>query len=788
MNPTYASLRRRYAALAAQFARRRDDLSFERGGGRLIYALDNDVITIATAPWRNLYQRYLHLLIDKDERALESLSYVLADYFLSHSNQFPYVILRPAERELEGMWNHVYVMARDAHEDWGEDLDRKLMRQSIPAGQSEKELFDVVERILNAIYGRQGPLTELRRISRVRQSGAIRRMDTVRYPDGRSPFPVETDHDIQTMAALEKVWLTELNQSLSKNASRHAGRSRPNRDLERERRNNLVDAAVLARLQWINQEYARNGEKVRLCLVTGDADIEKVASQEQFQIDGKSFADEFIRSPTCVLVDDDFFSKATNWATTSRHESGTVSDTGEYPAVSIWEWLDVLFPAGRGGAQVTEAGTSRSMVEQANSALAQWARYLKSITDTSRLDNESIESELKDFADYVRTKNEADVRRAAEDLKSRLGAVAQSAMLQFGATGSLAGFWSLGYSGREMERSIPSVRFDGRGKADNLIRQLRHVASFEHLQRSVDKTWLNILNEDDKSGYTTLIVFALAFASANEWPTALTIARGAADMARHVRTTAPPQSIKGDEAAYLCAVFSRLTARDPTELDEAERWLRLADTLQKTPPIRGDIDPANIEEYLDSRIQCERMAIRLCRRLFSEFTVSERSQDILALSWSPDDEYRKNLLQFDRADSEPEHVQAYVKEQLAVNALQWRLLAMHRNPAPSIGEPDLVRLIGFLHELTRRQDSQGVDGRGFRGTPRETYFIYLCAAGIYMPWLSDLTALPNRAFLLTELNRITGPMKEPATRVMPYDPYVARALVTLTTRFLEATT
>jgi len=757
----YLTWQSSYEQLATQIERRRLDKRIEEQGGTVIYALDNDVITIVTAPWRTAHQHYLRLFGNEDLDAIEALAYVFGEFFLSHSSASPYVIVRPAEVELEGMWNYVYEQALSEQTDLTTGLDRILKGDLGQTPRDDQALFDIVRRVLELVYGKQGHLTELKRISRIVELGGIRRMDTVVNENGGSPFPTESVDDTKQIAKFEQIWLQMLNRSRPKEGGERNAKTLP--------KNNLVDAAVLARIQWINLRYQEEGINSRLCLITGDSHIEKVASLVDFC--GESFAAAFVRSPTCFLDDETFFTSMADRAS----DSSTATNP---PDISIGDCLRVLSPAAH--VNLTEFASKeseRNIREETNSAMQQWAIFLKSIAAASQFNNDRFKEALREHLDASNYLHIADVRSRFEMLKNELASIGDEALARFGVSGALAAFWSLDYRNRRVERSIPPVKFDSLKEADAFLGQLRDSSNFEALQRAVDRHWISVLREEDESGYTALIVFSLAHACAGEWSTALTVARAAVLAAKRMRGKVSRetsekqarQTIKGDEAAYLCAIFARLSARDMRALDDSETWLELADELQKLPPIRSSLQNVDLSQYLDPRFVAERLAIRLCRRFFAEFSESSQRDihDGLVLRWRARDECEKLLALFPVAASEKsENVRQYIQEQLAVNFLQWQLLAKARGDEASLFPKKSKEFIEFLNNSFERSSLRiaSDDESSFMGRSRLVYFVYLCATAAFSPdsvgWLHPET----RPQLLQSLGR-TGD----GLNVMPYD-------------------
>lgn len=755
-NLTPVAWRNSYYQLAVQLARRHQDEQDESRGVRVIYALDNDVITLITAPWRNSRQHYLKLFGHDDIEAIDALGNVLAEFFLTQNGDFPYVIVRPAEMELEGRWNQVYSQAVGEQEQLTSGMDL-LLRNEFPG--DDQSLFNLVEQACEIVFGRGGALTELQRISHVITMGGIRRMDSVLDENGQSPFPSELDADVREMARLERYWLDGLNRSKP-----HSGRDH---SIDGVLRNNLVDAAVLARIQWINSKFSAEGGHTKLCFITGDTHIEKVAANLTFS--GDTFANRFIRTPVCFLQDERFLNKFRNGNSSSEN---AVS----FPSISIGECLRVLSPVAQDDfSDFLSRDVERKVINEMRLVMDHGKRLIKGVSASSRINQRFLDA-LNHHVSAQRYRDLPEVRHWYESLKAQVEDVRDEALTRFGVSGALAAFWSLDYRRRRVERNIPPVKFDSLARAHGLLQQLRDANSFRDLQTAVNRQWVTDLYDEDPSGYTALIVFSLAHACASEWHTALTVAHAAVLTAKRLWASNNSRTIKGDEAAYLCAVFARLSAKDIRGLDDAETWLALAEQLQRRPPIRASLSAIDIDKYQDPRFMGEQLATRLSKRFFAEASNStQRDLGQLPLSWSIKEECSKydalrNCLELECSST----VKRYVEEQVAVNLLQWQLLAAIRGEKHACLWAENRDLLGHL--ASRRVPGASLvardDSASFLGSSRLVYFVFLCASAVFAPEIAGWDNPALRQDLLDVMRRTGSDL-----RVMPYDEWRASAFI-----------
>ncbi|CRI63423.1 hypothetical protein THIOKS11320072 [Thiocapsa sp. KS1] len=756
----YAVVRSNVDHLREQFRRRQLDKFFEFDGGRVIYALDNDIITLITAPWRTDNQRFLSDFFDVKSEAARSLAYLFANYFLSGEGNNRYVIIPPAENELEGMWNYVYEMA--LREKIQLDAGFEKLFDSIGRRGSnipERELFDLVYRVLNSVHGTGGPLTELSRISTLLESGAVCRMDAYVDVDGVSPFPPSASYPHKDIIDEQNTWLRELNRLRSAGQKSHLAGS--------DASNNLIDASVMARLHWINKGYKENGIPVRLCFVTSATSLEHIGMQRDFF--GESFSRSFLRNPNCFLGEPSFFARA------GVNAPDFLGYTGEghfNRATSIEDWLNVTFP--KSGTSKLQFGTRKEEVEvlaTIRDAEEQWSRYLVSVASAARIADSEFTEAINTYVRGISHLHVHQIRERFEVLRSRLGEIATDAFSRFGGSSALAGFWSLDPDRVSIKRGIPAVKFDSLREAKNLARELITTQTFLKLQHQMNRGWLNELRLEDNTGYSTFVIFALAFALAGQWATAFTVAKAAVGVATRTRERDPTSRVKGDEAAYLCAVFVRLCARSISDLDECEYWLAEAERRQKMEPIRLSIKERYIDVgmYEDPRFAAERLAIHITERWFAKFGEDgghPMMEQLSTVKYPILRECQELLGVFRGVDNEPlEYVRRYVKEQVAVNFLQLQMLAKIEESNEDLLEEEVGDILEYLGKQCGR------NGLGGENAHDELFcrsklvgFLYMCGIAIFNSGNARFVNAAARKDFLKSLDDYGASLQ-----LMPYD-------------------
>lgn len=352
---SYSSLLTQVNVLKTQLLRWRRDEEYREAGGKIYYAIDNNVITLITAPWDTEWEFYLSALIEGNDTAIaiEAIAYLLGEYFLNTDT--PYLIVPPGQNELEGMWNEVHRKA-SRRTQVHEDFFKKILSEEWDISEhSDKDLFKHSRELLSSIYGTDGPITELKRISRVLSSGSIRRIETVLNEDKLSPFVFPNNDDEKDIDIRKTKWLALINKIRPHTVS--------------ARRNiigsNIVDAGVLARIEWMNEALDKKGYRTRLSLITGDSHIERAASE--YLVAGESFSSRFIRSPMAFLADPMFYEKVNIDKPKSK--------------LNIVDWIDDTFQEENTSSyrpQNQSTKRSKELLAEVKSASKDWTTYLRS--------------------------------------------------------------------------------------------------------------------------------------------------------------------------------------------------------------------------------------------------------------------------------------------------------------------------------------------------------------------------------------------------------------------------
>jgi len=645
-----------FAHLLTELRKRISDRQAESDGFQIYYGIDSDVVTLITSPWDQGSRNPFDELFTDDLTAQDAFCYLFAEHAYRSFNERPFLLVSPSENELDGLWNDVY---RDAQIEFDESEDIEVALSSERISElDEREIYAKLRRIVGVIHGADSAISHLRRINRLAHEGILRRMESITDSLGGYPFPILSPDEERELSKSTARWSAALNSSRP---------SRPG--------SNAIDGAVLAKIEITNTALQQRKQKTRLCFVTGDRHIRRIAANTPAE-SGQSFDYCYIRSPVAFLIDRNFFQVG------GVEEPAPVERLSTTPSafrnIGISDWFLSLLDLEMSSAldRISRTNLARQLIE----VRGRWTEFLRSSGAKVQISKEEINLAVETNIKAARFLDRPEVKSDFERLRSRFVLIRREAAKGFAASAALARFWSLdSTSNHKNGRGVPGVRFDSFKNAAEMAAQLSASNGLQNARLTLRRDWVAELRREDKSGYTVLVIIALAFAYAGEWRVALTVVTWAHSLALREKAFDGLSTVKGDEAAYLCAVFSRLSAESVSDLSNAEDWLREAKKLLNESPVRKQLSDSKVPPpYTDPRFESEGLAIQVTRLMFSKFSGESKS----ALSANSQLELMQlanlsaahlALLQ-QPAMKLPAHILEYVRNQLMTNFLQIEVL------------------------------------------------------------------------------------------------------------------
>jgi hypothetical protein len=647
-----------YSELNKQFKRQQDDRNWLKDGGSIYFAADTSVImamislAVSADP--------LHGIFREGPETRSGVCSLLAMYLkqIKETTGKPLILIEPTDRELSGTLNKIFSSAKDV------DSEANALAEALKSGTTvdDSSLYDVISRILLSMHLISGPLVETYRAKALLESDLLVRLETY-LEEGYSPFHLACLKNKPLYQEKFSFALEKLNKirPVMRSGANYGGRLAFSVES-----NNSVDAQVLAKLEMLNLQWQDAGTKNKLILLTLDNAVEKTALDISFLNSG-SLANFAIRSPICFLEDIDFFNIA-NVRSPSFIGSRTIEAADPTfktlkSRTRFSDWIEVYF-----GEFADRGSLSKASIERLGDKLPDvdvaWQRYIQSIRSLSSVQEEWVNKQIIDTFNRLTNEDSNTAATSLEALKKKLDVVSQSAADAWGLDSVIAGFWALDLNSAKPIRAIPPINSYTFHELTKLSEKLEDRTQIKHLQSDRDDIFEK-LEHEDPTRYTTLIWLSLVFCAADEWDNAYSVSKGAYNLAR--TRSSLGKNPKGDEAAYLCAVFNCLSARSCKDLEASESWLAQAERLQKENPSKPRAD------IVDIRFRSERYTLELAK-IFGVFAetnklpdfvehclIAQRCRDLLDLATLA-------------ATLQQIHVSLYVQRQCLVNALQWGLI------------------------------------------------------------------------------------------------------------------
>jgi hypothetical protein len=387
------------------------------------------------------------------------------------------------------------------------------------------------------------------------------------------------------------------------------------------------DAQVLATIDYLNTKLA--DRKIRVLLVTGTPAI--IAAGKKYCLgdqndsaQNETFRDRYLRHHHWVMSNSKFFGLV-------KREIDSTLESSIDSAASLERWLKIVSPqnSSQHGKIFTDAVTE---VEQKD-VPALWEDVVKSLTaakyytKTAGLSNSGMNADMK-LVGELRTLLECE----------ELGPGTITNIFERAVTASFSklyldyGWISLIQRKRNPDfpaRKMPALFFDR--PYDEVNRYYAKAVelflpgeSREFSEEELEEVKLlsKAASDRDDSLYHSHIIHAAIHAELGVWEPALNLCDMALKIAEGLVAKMPGDNElrRGREAAYLAAIIKRRTAEGSDDLKEAEQYLERAES-------------ADIQRWLTLRHRSERITIETRDIYFSFFPLIVESQ---ADSGTPD--------------------------------------------------------------------------------------------------------------------------------------------------------
>ena len=580
---------------------------YDRGySGKIIYAVDNDIIKLFTKPENDL--DYGRMLYDEDEGISIGVNKLLANFifFKLAQNQQPLLVIPPLDQELREIY---LAIERDANELHGQaDEELKSLRGQLEEQTQEllqikdsqerwNKLGELAPNLCRIIAGNNTPTEETKKLS------YLLRTKTIASPavaNSSSDYLKEFKDALNRGGRMDDTLrINELANYWLQLLKKHKNSRRPSTLIER-------DAYALAYLELYNRIL--HGKNCKLVMITGDMAIHKAGMDYDLGYSGnRSFANLYLRHPRCYLQEN---------AVLAHH----TSNNPKHRQINLQDWLDVFLGKLKLDGKhlisnIADASNdelyllARRVIEAdpsvVNDFRDNWHAYASGITAQH---HESINN---DYIDRIGQITHANIDNFLQDVGDELQKNITKASDDFLNTAMETGRWLLAGSKEPSDlrpRNIPPVYFNTLKIMQKFVRSLHAFFQMGDYYTSKYHSEFADLKKEDAGDYMYNMAHALLFAAEGVWHVAAILSK----RAYYIASNSEDQYISGREAVYLHAVALRLSAKRVSDLAEAEKYLKLAaDCHKKDFANRPSLDAAPI------RFEVESIALQMSEKMFS---------------------------------------------------------------------------------------------------------------------------------------------------------------------------
>ena len=576
--------------------------------GKIIYAVDNDIIKLFTAPEKIL--RYGRILYDEQEGISVGVNKLLANFifFELAQNQKSLLVIPPLDQELKDIYLAIERDANEFHDQASEELKslRGQLReqtQELLQIKDRKERWDKLGELAPNLYkiiaGNNTAVEEAEKLSHLlREKRIASPAVAVNFSDDLQDFKEELNSGNRMNYVLE---LNHLASHWLRLLKKHKSPNTLTTPIER-------DAYALAYLELYNRIL--HGKNCKLIMITGDLAMHKAGMDHALDYSGnRSFADFYLRHPRCYLQENAVFA----------HHSGK---NHEQKQIDLLQWLDTFLGKFQlGGNYISKIRNIADASDDELNPLAEsvieadpcivddfrdsWHAYASGVA-AQYYDNIN-----NDYVSRIGKVTHANINNFLRDMGDELQKNITKVSDDFLNTAMETGSWLLAGSKEPRDlrpRNIPPVYFNTLKIMQKFVRSLHAFFQMGDYYTSKYHSEFADLKKEDAGDYMYNMAHALLFAAEGVWHVAAILSK----RAYYIASNSEDQYISGREAAYLHAVALRLSAKRVRDLAEVEKYLELAaDCHKKDFANRPSLDAAPI------RFEVESIALQMSEKMFS---------------------------------------------------------------------------------------------------------------------------------------------------------------------------
>jgi hypothetical protein len=594
---------------------RERDAKFIANGGRILYAIDSNIVLFLldpagrALPGSRRRLGYAGIFSDDPKDAAELLAGALAEFIEKQpSNDMPLLLIPPIDGWTYVQAQRLIDQATDKPDDAAQAAAANYiaaLEADAPSGVLESDDLAKKEEIAAGIA----------RLAYL-ESGAparLRRLDTLLGDPPRLLSTVEISRDARFPAALRAGHEEEFHDRLDHSFRRSRWLTAFGRVRNRGETIAAMSADAMAHLERWNLRLERAG--VRILFISGDSSLFEAGKVVEFDRPKDAvghFTELFLRHPRSFLPDLQFLQLP-----------GANAGTGNVTHfLDVWPQLK-LDPGIPPKKSVDSVEPQRKAAElrdavggQLEDLRARWHDFLISAAAQFKTRGPLLEPQTEWQQNAAETliawqkRLKAALDRRMEEMWESCFRVATRAHLVFGNAGM-----------RANPRLAPRLFVEGWPKTHELIAELVRlnsatsfdVAVYETKLKEIEQEVRMIRRNDPDGGeggfrYAYYLVHGALFAGKGEWRVAANVAAYAYER-RTLATGLTPDGANGREARYLEAVCRRFDARGCEDLDVSRTLLREA---------RG-IAQQESADCVRERFDVEECAIEYARAMFRTF-------------------------------------------------------------------------------------------------------------------------------------------------------------------------